>query len=109
MSTRTFKKHARGTQWCPGSGTRVIGEILAVNGVVTTCPICGRAVETKGTTTPLVVGPVPENFARLVLDSQKFADGGGWCRVDGKDIYLCSGAHKDGTSGWAIKQVGRSF
>lgn len=55
------------------------------------------------------LGPVSKDFALTVLGVQKFRDGGGWGKFDNQDVYLCIGAHSDGTSGWTIKQVGRNF
>ena len=54
-------------------------------------------------------GPVSTDEARAILGADQFRQGGGWGKLGGKDVYLCTGAHKDGSSGWAILQIGRSF
>lgn len=57
----------------------------------------------------LKLGPVSDETAQSILGVQKFKDGGGWGKFNGRDVYLCCGMHKDDTFGWAIKQIGRSF
>lgn len=55
------------------------------------------------------IGPVTAEQATEILGARKFREGGGWGKINGQDVYLCIGAHKDGTSGWRINQIGRSF
>ncbi len=63
----------------------------------------------------LKLGRVSNETALSILGEAKYKNGGGWGKVGDEDVYLCTGAHKDGlrdligTSSWAIKQIGRSF
>lgn len=63
---------------------------------------------TKTTTLPKE-GPVTAEFAKSVLSEVQFQTGGGWTKIGRYDVYMCCGAHKDGTAGWKIVQVGRTF
>ena len=63
----------------------------------------------KGMSNTIKIGPVTNEQALAILGADKVRAGGGWGKLHGKDVYLCTGAHSDGTAGWRISQIGRSF
>lgn len=65
--------------------------------------------DTTTTETSTSPGPVTPEQALEILGPGRYRDGGGWGRLNGREVYLCTGAHRDGTAGWAITQVGRDF
>lgn len=59
------------------------------------------------TTSPMfTVGKMlTEEEAKAALDAVAYAQGGGWFRFAGRNIYVCTGCHRDGKVGWQVKEI----
>lgn len=55
------------------------------------------------------IGPITSHQAFAILGADKHRQGGGWGKIDGTAVYLCTGVHKDGTNGWKIMQIGERW